>query len=135
MPGCRARVEHLVRLDLDGQVAASKRTRRCRRAGSVVEDEEVGLADTVGLVVDREPAPADDRCSGRDGLHGVPFPGVGVLDLDHPCALDVGEQRGERLVLVVLTGMEQLLEEGGGGRGSHGRSTSSWTRWGQALAK
>ncbi len=105
LPGC---IEHLVELDVDREIATPG---AARAAGVAVENEEVGLADPVGLVVDREAAPGDDSGPLGHGMHGLPLPGLGILDLDDPGTRNAGTQPRTHLLLVVVTGLEQLLEE------------------------
>ncbi len=96
-------------LDIDRQIAL----RRIRGAGGIaIANEEVGLADPMGLVVDREPAPRDDSGSSGHGLHGLPLAGVGIVDLDDPRIVEAREQARTRLALVVVASPEQLLQEG-----------------------
>jgi hypothetical protein len=92
-------VERLVRLDLNRQVALT------------VPHEQVGLTDSVRLVVDREPTAGDDQRPGLHGLHGLPLPGIEVLGLDDDGALHPVEQGGEGVVLVLVAGPEEHLQE------------------------
>ena len=93
-------LERLVRLDLDRQIALT------------VPHEQVGLTDPVRLVVDREPTAGDDPGPGLHGLHGLPLPGVEVLGLDDDRALHTVEEEGEGVVLVLVAGPVEHLEEG-----------------------
>ena len=93
-------LERLVRLDLDRQIALT------------VPHEQVGLTDPMRLVVDREPPAGNDKCSVLHGLQGLPFPVVDVLRLDDDRTVHSVEEEGEGVVLVLVAGPVEHLEEG-----------------------
>ena len=85
-------LERLVRLDLDRQIALT------------VPHEQVGLTDSMRLVVHREPPAGDDERTVLHCLEGLPLPVVDVLRLDDDHALDAVEEEGEGVVLVLVAG-------------------------------
>ena len=93
-------LERLVRLDLDRQIALT------------VPHEQVGLTDPVRLVVDREPPAGNDQCTVLHGLQGLPLPVVDVLRLDDDRPVHAVEEEGEGVVLVLVAGPVEHLEEG-----------------------
>ena len=93
-------LERLVRLDLDRQIALT------------VPHEQVGLTDPMRLVVDREPPAGNDECTVLHGLQGLPFPVVDVLRLDDDRTVHAVEEEGEGVVLVLVAGPVEHLEEG-----------------------
>ena len=101
-------LERLVRLDLDRQIALT------------VPHEQVGLTDSMRLVVYREPPPGDDKRTVLDGLQGLPFPVVDVLRLDDDGIVHAVEEEGEGVVLVLVPGPVEHLEERRVGQGLTG---------------
>ena len=89
-----------MRLDLDRQIAHT------------VPHEQVGLTDSVRLVVDREPPAGNDERTVLHGLQGLPFPVVDVLRLDDDRPVRTVEEEGEGVVLVLVAGPVEHLEEG-----------------------
>jgi hypothetical protein len=77
-----------------------------------VPHQQVGLANSVRLVVDRESTARNDERPGGNGLHGLPLPGIEVLGVNDDCALYTLEEGGERVVLVRVSGSEEHLQEG-----------------------
>ena len=92
-------LERLVRLDLDRQVALT------------VPHQQVGLADPLRLVVDREPAAGDDQRPVLHGLQGLPLPGIEILGLDDDRTLHPVEEEGEGVVLVLVAGPVEHLQK------------------------
>ena len=88
-----------MRLDLNGQVALT------------VAHQEIGLADPVRLVVDGEPAACDDQRPGLHRLHGLPLLGVDILGIDDDGTLHPIEEKGEGVVLVLVAGPVEHLQE------------------------
>ena len=92
-------LERLVRLDLNRQVALT------------VPHEQVGLTDPLRLVVDRKPGAGDDQCPVLHGLQGLPLPVTEVLRLNDDRPLHAVEQEGEGVVLVLVAGPVEHLQE------------------------
>ena len=89
-----------MRLDLDRQIALT------------VPHEQVGLTDSMRLVVDRESPAGNDQRTVLHGLQGLPFPVVDVLGLNDDRTVHAVEEEGEGVVLVLVAGPVEHLEEG-----------------------
>ena len=73
--------------------------------------QQIWLADSVRLVVDRKSTARNDERPGRNGLHGLPLPRLEVLGVNDDCALYAREKGGEGVVFVHVAGSKQHLKE------------------------
>ena len=126
---CRAgaglfdQVEHFVRLHLDGHVALTE------------ADQQVGLADPMRVVVDREATAGDDPRPAveRSAVWNSRASGSSASTTTAP---STPSKRAAKVSPSCSSpARKSFWRKGESGNGSHGCRTSSWTRWGHSLAK
>ena len=73
--------------------------------------QEVGLADAVRIVVDREPAAGHDGSSAEQGPHRVPLLGFRILGVDDDGTANAVEEVRDGCILVLVSAGDELLQE------------------------